>query len=200
MISAIILAAGESRRMGKTKLILDWRGKTILQHVLDTLRDSPVDEVVLVLGHEAERIRGGIQAPGVKIVINPDYREGMSTSLRLGILAADPDTQAFLVVLADQPGINPEIISELIQNFRQAFPGKNIVVPVFKGRRGHPVLFGSKYRGEILAVEGDVGGREILAEHPEDILTVEMDAEAVLVDIDTPEDYQRHLRSSASHK
>ena len=188
MISAIVLAAGESRRMGKTKLILDWQGKTILQHVLDTLRDSSLDEVVLVLGHEAERIRGRIQAPGVKIVINPDYREGMSTSLHRGILAADPDTQAFLVVLADQPGINPEIIRELIQNFRQAFPGKNIVVPVFKGRRGHPVLFGGKYRGEILI------------DHPEDILTVEMDAEAVLVDIDTPEDYQTHLRSSASHK
>jgi molybdenum cofactor cytidylyltransferase len=200
MISAIILAAGESRRMGRPKLILDWQGKTILQHVLDALRGSPVGEVVLVLGHEAERIRGRIQAPGVKIVINPDYREGMSTSLRRGILAADPDTQAFLVVLADQPGINPKIIDELILNFRQAFPGKNIVVPVVKGRHGHPVLFGSKYRGEILAIEGDVGGREILAKHPEEILHVQMDTDAMLVDIDTPEDYQTHLRSPASHK
>jgi molybdenum cofactor cytidylyltransferase len=200
MISAIVLAAGESRRMGETKLILDWQGKPILQHVLDALRDSPVGEVILVLGHEAERIRGRIQAPEVKIVINPDYREGMSTSLRRGILAADPDTQAFLVVLADQPGINPKIIAELILNFHQGYPGKNILVPDFRGRRGHPVLFGAKYREEILRLKGDVGGRKILGEHPEDILTVEMNGDAALVDIDTPEDYKRHLRSSASPK
>lgn len=200
MISAIVLAAGESRRMGRPKLILGWRGKPILQHVLDALRGSSVGEVILVLGYEAERIRGRIQAPEIKVVINPDYREGMSTSLRRGILAADPNTKAFLVVLADQPGINPQIIDELILNFRQAFPGKNIVVPGFKGRRGHPVMFGAKYREEILRLKGDVGGREILAEHPEDILTVEMNGDAVLVDIDSPEDFKRHLRSSASHK
>lgn len=200
MISAIVLAAGESRRMGETKLLLDWQGKPILQHVLDALRDSSVGEVILVLGHEAEHIQGKIQAPEIKVVINPDYREGMSTSLRRGILATDPNTQAFLVVLADRPGINPQIIDELILNFRQAFPGKNIAVPDFKGRRGHPVLFGAKYREEILRLKGDVGGREILAGHPEDILRVEMNSDAALVDINTPEDYKRHLRSSASHK
>jgi molybdenum cofactor cytidylyltransferase/probable selenium-dependent hydroxylase accessory protein YqeC len=200
MISAIVLAAGESRRMGRTKLILDWRGKPILQHVLDALGDSSAGEVILVLGHEAEAIREKIEAPKVKIVINRDYREGMSTSLRQGILAADPRAQAFVVVLADQPGINPKIIDVLILNFRQAFPGKNVVVPVYKGRRGHPVLFGAKYREEILGLKGDVGGREILAGHPEDILSLEMDTDALLVDIDTPQDYERHLRSSASHK
>lgn len=189
MISAIVLAAGESRRMGKTKLILDWQGKPILQHVLDTLRDSPVGEVILVLGHEAEQIRGKIQVPGIQVVINPDYREGMSTSLRRGILAANPDSQAFLAVLADQPGINPKIIEALTLNFRHAFPGKNIVVPVFKGHRGHPVLFSAKYREEILRLEGDVGGREILARHPHEVLTVEMDTDAVIMDVDTEEDY-----------
>jgi molybdenum cofactor cytidylyltransferase len=193
MISAIVLAAGEARRMGETKQLLPWRGKTVLEHVLDTLLSSSVDEVVLVLGHEAERVLEKVAIREIKVVFNPDYQKGMSTSLRRGFMAMNKDAEGFLVVLADQPAVTPEIIDRLIDSFRRVRPGKNIVAPSFRGRRGHPVLFGRKYREEFGGLTGEVGGREILARHPEDILALEVDTDAVLIDLDTPEDYQSHL-------
>jgi molybdenum cofactor cytidylyltransferase len=193
MISAIVLAAGEARRMGETKQLLPWRGKTVLGHVLDTLLSSSVDEVILVLGHEAERVLEKVAIREIKVVFNPDYQKGMSTSLRRGLRAMNKAAEGFLVVLADQPAITPEIIDRLIDSFRRVQPGKNIVAPSFRGRRGHPVLFGRKYREEFGGLTGEVGGREILARHPEDILALEVDTDAVLIDLDTPEDYQSHL-------
>jgi molybdenum cofactor cytidylyltransferase len=192
MISAIVLAAGESRRMGETKQLLPWQGKTVLGHLLDTLLTSSVDEVILVLGHEVERVLEKISIREIKVVFNPDYQKGMSTSLRRGLMATHKDGEAFFVVLADQPALTPEIIHQLIDTFRRVQPGKNIVAPCFRGRRGHPVLFGKKYREEFGGLTGDVGGREILARHPEDILLLEMDTDAVLIDLDTPEDYRTH--------
>jgi molybdenum cofactor cytidylyltransferase len=192
MISAIVLAAGESRRMGETKQLLPWQGKTVLGHLLDTLQSSSVDEVILVLGHEAEHILEKVAIREIKVVFNPDYQKGMSTSLRRGLMAMNKAAEGFLVVLADQPAISPEIIDRLIGSFRRVQPGKNIVAPSFHGRRGHPVLFGRKYREEFGGLTGEVGGREILAQHPEDILALEVDTDAVLLDLDTPEDYQSH--------
>jgi len=168
MISAIVLAAGESRRMGETKQLLPWGGKTVLGHLLDTLLSSSVDEVILVLGHEADRIRERVANRKIKVVFNPDYRKGMSTSLRHGLMAMNPAAEAFLVVLADQPAITSPIIDHLIDSFRRFQPGKSIVAPAFRGRRGHPVLFDRKYREEFGGLTGEVGGREILARHPED--------------------------------
>ncbi len=192
MISAIVLAAGESRRMGKTKQLLPWQGKTILGHVLETLLASSVEEIILVLGHEAESVLEKIPIRGVKVVFNPDYRNGMSSSLRHGVMATHKDAEAFFVVLADQPALTPEIINQLIETFRKVQSGKNIVAPAFRGTRGHPVLFGKKYRDELGGLTGDVGGREILARHPEDIVLQEIGMDAVLIDLDTPEDYRSH--------
>jgi len=192
MISAIVLAAGESRRMGGTKQLLPWHEKTVLGHLLDTLQSSSVGEIILVLGHEAERILEKVAIREIKVVFNPDYQKGMSTSLRRGLMAANQAADGFLVVLADQPAITPEIIDRLIDSFGQVQPGKNIVAPSFRGRRGHPVLFGRKYREEFGGLTGEVGGREILARHPEDILVLEVDTDAVLIDLDTPEDYRRY--------
>jgi molybdenum cofactor cytidylyltransferase len=146
----------------------------------------------LVLGHEAERILEKVPTPKIKIIFNPDYRKGMSTSFRRGLMAMNQAAEGFLVVLADQPAITPEIIDRLIDSFRQVQPGKSIVAPSFRGRRGHPVLFGRKYREEFGGLTGEVGGREILARHPEDILLLEVDTDSVLIDLDTPEDYHSH--------
>ena len=107
MISAIVLAAGEARRMGQVKLLLPWKGRTILEHVLGNLLQSRVDEVILVLGHEADRFLGKISEPKIKIVLNPAYGEGMSSSLRKGLMVMGEKAEAFLVVLGDQPGIQP---------------------------------------------------------------------------------------------
>ena len=197
MISAIVLAAGESKRMGQTKQLLPWQGKTVLENVLDNLLNSQVDEVILVLGHEAERIRKKVPAHRITIVINPDYKKGMSTSIRQGLMALDEKAEAFLVVLGDQPGISKEILNQLVHEFQRAHSKKNIVLPTYRGSRGHPVLFNIQYKKEALKLKGDVGCRQILEDHPEDVLEIEMDTAAVLDDLDTPEDYRDHLKRKA---
>ena len=193
MISAILLAAGESRRMGQTKQLLEWGGKTLLQRVLDNLLRSQLDEVILVLGHEADRIRQKIDTRKVKVVINRNYREGMITSLQQGLMTLREGVEAFFIVLADQPGIGPEVFDRLISEFKRVTPQKNIVLPTYRGRRGHPALFSVKYRKEAFHLKGDVGFRQVLQEHPEDILAVEMDTDSTLQDIDTPDDFRRQV-------
>lgn len=196
MISAIVLAAGESKRMGRTKQLLDWEGRTILQRVLENLGRSRVDEVILVLGHEAERILQTLDTHKVKVVINENYKEGMITSIQQGLINLNEKVEAFFIVLADQPAVGPEIFDRLIDEFRQVSPQKGIVLPAFHGRKGHPALFGEKYKKEALHIEGDVGFRQVLQEHPEEILTVEMDTDSILQDIDTPDDYQKQLKTN----
>ena len=200
MISAIVLAAGESKRMGQTKLLLDLEGKAILQWVLDNLCGSQVDEVILVLGHEADRILRTVDTHRVKVVINKNYRQGMITSIEQGLMNLNDKVDAFFIVLADQPGVSPEVFNRLITEFRRVAPPKNIVIPTFRGRRGNPALFGAKYQKEAFRIKGDVGLRQILQEHPEDILSVEMDTDSILQDIDTPDDYQKQLKSSLPGK
>ena len=199
MISAIVLAAGEARRMGQFKLLLPWEGKTILEHVLDNLLQSQVNEVILVLGHEAHRILKRIPTQKIKVVINTDYREGMSSSLRKGLAAMKEKSTAFLVVLGDQPGIRKEIINQLIQSFHQSREKRKIVLPTYKGRRGHPVLFSIQYHEEILRLRGDIGARQILKDHPEHTIEVEIDSDTILLDIDTPEDYNKFLERRTKH-
>ena len=194
MISAIVLAAGKSKRMGRPKQMLAWQGKTLLRHVLESLMKSDADEIILVLGHEAEAIRKGLTEFQIKIVINPDYKQGMASSLRQGLLAMNPTSEAFLVLLADQPGIGPEIMNRMIRDFQRADPKRGIVRPVYQGLRGHPVLIGVKYLQEALQLQGDVGARQILMNHPEDIIEIEVDQDVVLKDIDTPEEYQKYMK------
>jgi molybdenum cofactor cytidylyltransferase len=196
MISAILLAAGESTRMGRPKQLLPWHGKTLLQHSLESIINSAADEIILVLGHEADRIGKSLPALPAKIVINPDYKQGMASSLRQGLAAMDQGSEAFLVLLADQPGIGPEIINTLIRAFRQADPRRGIVRPVYRGQRGHPVLIGAQYLQEALQLQGDVGARRILMNHPEDILEIDVDQDAVLKDIDTPEEYRTYTKEA----
>jgi molybdenum cofactor cytidylyltransferase len=194
MISAIVLAAGESKRMGRPKQLLEWQEKPLLLHSLESLINSSADEIILVLGHEADRIRAALPALPIKIVINRDYQQGMASSLRQGLLAMDPSSEAFLVLLADQPGIGPEIVNTIIRTFRQADPKRGIVRPVYRGRPGHPVLIGAQYLQEALQLHGDVGARRILMNHPGDILEIAVDQDAVLKDIDTPEEYQNYKK------
>ena len=196
MISAIVLAAGESKRMGQTKQLLDWEGRTILQRVLENLSRSQVDEVILVLGHEAERIQQTLDTHKVKVVINRNYKEGMITSIQQGLINLNDKVEAFFIVLADQPAVGPEVFDRLIGEFRQASPQKSIILPAFRGQRGHPALFSAKYKKEALRITGDVGFRQVLQEHPEEILTVEMDTDSILQDIDTPDDYRKQLKTN----
>ena len=186
-VSALLLAAGESQRMGRLKQLLPLGGSTLIEVVLENLLRSRLQEVIVVLGFGAEEIRPRVEAKGVRVAVNPRYKEGMASSLRVGLDALDPRAEGILVALADQPFIPPEVIDRLIEAFQGT--SKGIVVPTFQGRRGHPVIFHRRYMEELRSLSGDQGGRKLLHRNPEDLLGVEVDCPGVITDIDTLEDY-----------
>jgi molybdenum cofactor cytidylyltransferase len=190
-ISALILAAGESKRMkGQNKLLLPFAGKTIVECTVAAIREANVSEVIVVLGHDAEAVQAVLQKCSVRFVFNPDYRSGMASSIQAGLAAVSPAVSAVMIALADQPLLASEELNLLISAFSQAGK-KSIAVPAFRGQRGNPVIFDLRYRAELLALKGDVGGKPILARHPEAVLEVEMSAGNILEDADTPEAYAR---------
>lgn len=188
-VCAIVLAAGTSSRMGEPKPLARVAGRPLLAHVLDALRESRVDEIVAVLGAESERIRRGVSLEGARVVVNPEYVEGMSASVRAGIRAAGPDAGAFLIVLGDQPLVKPSTYDAIVG--RWARTGARVVVPVYRRVRGNPVLLHRSLAEEIEHVTGDVGCREIVAAHADEVVEVAVDDPGVLIDIDTPDDLRR---------
>lgn len=188
-VSAIILAAGQSKRLGRTKQLLVYQGKTLIEWAVDTVLASSVGETIVVIGHEAESIKAVLKDKPVKLVFNPDYARGMSTSLKAGIGKVSSEAHGVLIMLGDQPGLTPVIINELIAAFEAGKGG--IIVPVYQGRRGNPVLLGVKYKPELMALSGDVGARQVLAAHPEDVHEVEVACDGILQDVDTEEEFRR---------
>ena len=210
--AAIILAAGASTRMGggRHKLLLPLGDRPVLAHVLDAALASRARPIVLVLGYQAERVRALIpmynQHPDITIIDNPDYLQGMSTSMKLGIqallslsgyrkaIASTVDSALFLT--GDQPLITEEIIDSVIEAFelsRQA--GKRIVAPLYAGQRGNPVLFDAGLFAELLEVTGDEGGRSLLKRHADEVATLETGNVAASYDVDTWEAYQQVVRT-----
>lgn len=191
MISAIFLAAGESKRMGKPKLLLPFGSSTILEQAIDNLLNSRVDEVIVIVGDRAQKMIDKIASRPVKIAINPLYHEGMGTSIVKGLSLINDKSQAVMLVLADQPLIDSATINKLIETFLSH--DKGIVIPAYQGRRGHPIIFSIKYREALLRLRGDVGGRQIIKEHPDDILEVAVNSQGVNVDIDTIDNYHSNI-------
>lgn len=191
MLSAILLAAGESKRMGKTKQLMPLGQSTLLEKAIDNLLNSSVDETIVVVGHKAGEITRTIAGRPVKIALNPDYRRGMSTSIIAGLKQADPRSQAVMLAMGDQPLVASRTINRLIDAFKKH--NKGIAVPTHRGRRGHPVIFDIKYKAELLMLKGDIGGREIVKNHPDDVLEVPVDSPSVISDIDTQEEYQSSI-------
>jgi len=192
MISAIILAAGESRRMGmKNKLLLPISGEVLIRNFVKSVCASNVAEVVVVVGHEAEKIEGVLQGQPVRFVENLRYMEGMTSSIQTGIQAASAESEGLLICLADQPFIETSDFNRLIHAFTDLFDSESslIIVPVFKGQRGNPVLFSRQFR-DIILQHKDEGCRDIVLKHPEYVREVEMGNDNVLQDVDTPEDYK----------
>lgn len=199
MIAAIVPAAGMSKRMGRNKLLLPFRGKPLIVRAVDTLLDSAVDEIVVVLGHEAETVKDRLKGKQVVLVENPDYREGMSTSVRAGLRAVPSEAEAIMIYLADQPLLEPEDVNRLIAAFAEARrQNKSIVIPFFRGQRGNPVILDSSYKEEILEVVGDVGCRRAIKRNPDRVLVVEMETDHAVRDVDSEEDYQELVGCSSS--
>jgi len=189
VISALVLASGRSRRMGVQKLLLPVGAQPLIARVVDEVLRSPVDEAVVVIGHDGERITEALAGRRVRFITNPDTEGEMLSSVRCGLRAMPEACDAVLLVLGDQPGLKAEVIAGLVRAFRKTDRG--IVVPTHSGRRGHPLLFSMHYRNEILSRYDDVGVRGLLQSHPEDVLEVEVAAPGVLEDMDVPEDYRR---------
>ncbi|MDZ7268558.1 MAG: nucleotidyltransferase family protein [candidate division KSB1 bacterium] len=193
-VSALVLAAGISLRMsGSNKLLLPLGGKALVAHTVDHLLAAAVDEVLVVIGYQAEQVQTALSGRGVKFVFNADYAGGLSTSIVAGVRAVAATTQAFLISLGDVPLVTAAEIDLVLQAFvrRRAC---SIAVPVHGGRRGHPVVFDRVHESELLALSGDAGGKTILARHPHAVLEVAMPADHILCDVDTPAAYERLCR------
>jgi molybdenum cofactor cytidylyltransferase len=183
-VSAILLAAGKSSRMGKLKQLMPLSDSTILEQTLCNLLGSKLSEVIVVLGHKAEEITKRLSGRPVKIVVNPLYRKGMGTSIAAGLKFVDSQAQAVMLVLGDQPYVDSPTINRLIDAFSRK--KKGIVIPTYKGQRGHPLIFDRKYQAPLSRLKGDFGGREIIRENPKDVLEVPVNCEGIIIDIDTP--------------
>lgn len=192
MIYALLLAAGESRRMGKPKLLLPFGRTTIVEHIVDSILESNVDKIIVVLGSHREKILKKISDRPIETVINHRYKEGMLSSIRTGFEALPNDAAAALVYLGDQPLIPSSVADDLIEAYKQT--RKGIVLPVFKKKRGHPILIDMKHRQEISNLSPEIGLRELMHNHPEEVQEVEVDTSHILKDIDNPGDYARELK------
>ncbi len=189
MIHALILAAGESRRMGRAKMLLTYRGSTIIEAVVATARSSLASGVTVVLGAREEEIRAAIAHLPVSIAVNADYRLGMLSSIQCGITSLPPETRAVLLMLGDQPAIPVQAVNAVIDAWKTS--GLGFALPTFGGQRGHPLLMDLRYRDAVLALAHDAGMRALLSIHADQILHVPVESPAVLKDVDTPEDYSR---------
>ena len=191
-VAGIVLAAGRSTRMGRPKQLLPFRGRTVLECVVDNALASSLHRVVVVLGHEAETIMPLMGQRGVTTVVNPLYREGQSSSLKEGLRALTGETDAALFLLGDQPLVTPDTINLLIAAFADS--PSPIVIPTFEGQRGNPVLFSRETFPRIGALSGDRGARGLFREYGDDIRGIDVQTRAILFDLDTEEDYLRLLR------
>jgi molybdenum cofactor cytidylyltransferase len=192
MVSAIILAAGEAKRMGKLKQLLPLGQSTILEKTIENVVSSRVNETIVVLGYQAEKIIPKINSAPVKIIVNPLYQDGMSTSIITGLMAVGAETDAIMLILADQPFIDSQVINHMLDEYKSH--NKGIVVPVHRGQRGHPVIISLRYKSELLNLKGDIGAREVIPRHSEDVHEVKFGSPGITVDIDTEEDYDGSFR------
>jgi molybdenum cofactor cytidylyltransferase len=191
IISAIVLAAGESHRMGQNKLLLPWRGRTVIESIVTALRECPLSEIIVVLGHDAERVRAVLERESVLFALNEHFAAGMLSSVQCGVRVTSPSADGLLIGLGDQPGLSARIVQPLLDAF--AAQKGMIILPAYRGRRGHPLLVGSAWREEIFSLDPAIGLRQLLQRHADEVFLVEIPDEAVLQDLDFPEDYRRAL-------
>ncbi len=190
-VGALVLAAGQSRRMGPTnKLTAEIDGVAMVRRVCDTVLRSGADGLIVVTGHERDAVRQVLSAVDATFVHNPDFADGLSSSLCAGLAAVPDGWDGVVVCLGDMPGVAAEELDRLIAAF-DPVEGRSICVPTHNGKRGNPVLWGRQFFEEIRSVAGDVGARHLIGVYPEAVCEVEMTTDAVLSDIDTPDALDR---------
>lgn len=190
-IWAIILAAGESKRMKVPKMLLPFNGKTMIEMVIENVIGSEVFRILVVLGSNSDEILGSISNLPVDHCYNENYRKGMLSSVQCGFKNLPADFEAVLVFPGDQPFIEPDVIDLIIKSYRET--RKGIIIPVYVNKRGHPVLIDRRYADEINTLEENEGLRSLSNLHKEDVLEVKTNSPGILKDFDTKEDYLNEL-------
>jgi len=171
--------------MGTNKLLVELNGKSLIAHAVDAALGSRARPIIVVTGHQSDAVRAALDDQHIIIVHNPDYGEGLSSSLRTGLAALPPDATGVVVCLGDMPGITPDLIDRLIDRF-VAEHSSGIVVPVHHGRRGNPVLWAQRFFSALGQLTGDTGGKQMIGAEPGAVCEMHVDHDGVLVDIDTP--------------
>ena len=190
-IWAIVLAAGESKRMGSPKMLLPYRGATIIETVIQNIASSSVEKILVVLGADRYKILKLISEYPVMHCYNADYKTGMLSSVKCGFSHLPDDYLAALVFPGDQPMIDAQVINIVINAWQET--GKGIIIPTYRGKRGHPLLIDRKYTNEIMTLDESEGLRVLAQKNPEDVKEIETDNPLILKDIDTVEDYRNEI-------
>lgn len=196
MVVAIVLSAGESRRMGSPKAILSFEGKSFIERIVSVLKATKVGKIVVVLGYRAEEIKPRIQHLPVSIVVNRDYAKGQLSSMIAAIQSLEAEkggeeVDGALIHLVDHPFLSRSLVDDMIDVFFSS--KKLIVVPRYKGQRGHPVLLAHRLFPELLSAPLDQGAKAVVRSHRDETLEIETEDEGVVIDIDTPEEYRKRL-------
>lgn len=189
---AIILAAGESRRMGQPKQLLPFGDKTMLECVIAAFQSPRIDEIRVVLGYKADAIAEKIAHTHAKVVRNYDYQQGMFTSIQAGLRDLPKNTKTFMIAVCDQPRLKRATVETLLEEFEKK--RHKILIPSYNGRQGHPPLLRAEYAKEIFAMDSSLTLKHFYAEHADDIQRLVVDDEGSLIDIDDRETYERELR------
>jgi molybdenum cofactor cytidylyltransferase len=190
-VDIIILAAGKSERMGQQKMLMPYADQTIIEHIIEKALKSNAGEVRVILGSHHDEITEKILHLPVKITYNDRFENGMLSSVQSGFNALSSSSKAGMILLGDQPMVKISVINRLIESFFKT--KKGIVLPVYNGKRGHPVIIDSVYITEINKLNPNIGLRQLMEERSEDIHEVEVDTDTILKDIDTITDYNREL-------
>ncbi len=186
-LAAIVLAAGRSTRMGgPNKLVAEINGRPLVRIAAEEALASQARPVIVVTGHQRERVAAALEGLDVVLAHNPDFAAGLSTSLKAGIAAVPPDADGAIVALGDMPQVDARLIDRLLAEFDPE-KGALVVIPTIDGKRGNPVVWSRRFFSELAALEGDVGARHLIASYPEAVTEVPLTGTAALVDVDTPD-------------
>jgi CTP:molybdopterin cytidylyltransferase MocA len=193
MLAAVILAAGESRRMGSPKALLPYRGGTFLSHLIAITRHPKIGITRIVVGAHREEIERAAARPAGEIIFNPDWPQGQLSSIQAALRSLpEGATDGILLCPVDHPLVTSELVAKLVEQFYAT--GKLIVVPKHAGRRGHPMIFASKLYPELLASSANVGARAVVWAHAGDVLEVPTEVEGVILNLNDPASLERAMR------
>jgi CTP:molybdopterin cytidylyltransferase MocA len=195
-LAAAILSGGESRRMGSPKALIPYRGTTFAGHLLDVVKHPRIGVIRVVLGASAEKIRERLQLDSAVVVLNPDWPSGQLSSIQAAVRSLPKDETAGLVLCpVDHPIVSADLVAKLIAEFDST--GKPIVLPTYRGRRGHPVIFRASLYDELLAASPEVGARQVVWAHQADVVEVPTEEKGIVLNLNDPETLKHAITHSS---